>query len=157
MEEQVTAGVASQPAPPPEATLERTSLAKQIPNMSVNEKIKLALVGDMEARRLLLRESNRQIQSAVLENERITESEIITIANSRSVHDDLLRHIANTREWAKLYPVRLALVKNPKTPCAIALKLTPSLNAADLKIICKSKSVAPAVANAAKRALLKDK
>jgi hypothetical protein len=127
------------------------NLATRIQEMTVNEKIKLALIGDMEARRLLIREGNRQIQLAVLNNPRITDTEIVAISNSRNVYDDLLRQLATSREWHRVYAVRLALVKNPKTPYALALRLVPTLVSSDLRVLAKSRAVPPAVATAAKR------
>jgi hypothetical protein len=130
-------------------------LASRIQDMSVNEKIQFALKGDTEARRLLIRDANRQVQLAVLQNGRITDTEVVAIANSRAVHDDLLRHIAANRNWMKLYPVRLALVKNPKTPFAISLKLVPTLTMNDLKLLGKSKAIPPAGALAARKIALR--
>jgi hypothetical protein len=132
------------------------NLSTRIQEMSVNEKIKLAMTGDMEARRLLVREGNREIQLAVLNNPRITDSEVVAISNSRNVYDDLLRQIATSREWYKLYSVRLALVKNPKTPYALAVRMVSSLLSHDLKLLAKSKAVPPAVATTAKRLLTKN-
>jgi hypothetical protein len=153
MEENNKANSGSTESPPrPESHMgERVNLPTRIQEMTVNEKIKLASIGDMEARRLLIREGNREIQLAVLNNPRITDSEIVAICNSRNVYEDLLRHLATSREWHKVYAVRLALVKNPKTPYALALRLVPTLVSNDLKLLAKSRSVPPAVATAAKR------
>jgi hypothetical protein len=132
-------------------------LAVRLLNMSGNEKIKLALTGDAEARRLLLRDSNRMVQMSVMQNPRLTESEIITIANSRQTSDEILRCIINNRDWYKLYAVRLALVKNPKTPFTLAFRIISSLASHDLKLLAKSKSISPAVAQAARRITTKNK
>ncbi len=138
-----------------EKSPEHEKLAVAIMNMSGNEKIKLALTGDAEARRLLLRDSNRVVQMSVLQNPRLTENEVISIANSRQTSDEMLRYIVSKREWYKSYAVRLALVKNPKTPFALALKMIGSLTSMDLKLLAKSKNVSPAVAQAAMRIIAK--
>lgn len=129
-------------------------LYQKISKMKVVERVKLALSGDKEARTILLRDSNRVVQVAVMTNPRITESEIAGIANSRNVDEEVLRKIANSREWVKAYPVRLALVRNPKSPLGAAVRLVPTLLVQDLKQIAKSKSVPTAVANAARRLLV---
>jgi hypothetical protein len=126
------------------------SLFSRIQLMSVNEKTRLAVTGDTEARRILIRDPHRDIQTAVLQNPRITSSEIVAIANSRDVHDGVLKQIAADRDWNRLYPVRLALVKNPRTPLAVAIRLVPTLFSQDLKIIARSKAVPRAVAHAAR-------
>jgi hypothetical protein len=132
-------------------------LTNRLKDMSVNERTKLALVGDAEARRLLIRDSNRQVQMAVLQNPRITENEIISIANSRSTPDEMLRAIIGNREWYKHYAVRLALVKNPKTPPALAIRMVGGLVSSDLKLLANNKTVSPAVAQQASRLVFRKK
>ena len=102
-----------------------------------------------------MRDSNRMIQVAVMSNPRISDGEVVAIAYSRQVDDEVLRRIAADKEWIRLYPVRLALATNPKTPIAIARKLVPTLKRQDLKNISRSKSVPNLVANEARRFLPK--
>jgi len=125
-------------------------LFNRIQTMSINEKTRLAVTGDSEARRILIRDPHREIQTAVLQNPRVTSSEIVAIAHARDVHEEVLKQIAAKREWNRLYPVRLALVKNPRTPLAIAIRLVSTLFSQDLKIIARSKSVSRAVVHAAR-------
>ena len=132
-------------------------LVNRIKDMGVTERTKLAMLGNAEARRLLIRDSNRQVQMAVLENPRITENEIIGIANSRSTPDEMLRAIIGNREWYKHYAVRLALVKNPKTPPALAIRMVGGLVSSDLKLLAKNKTVSRAVAQQAERLAFKKK
>jgi len=129
------------------------SLFQKVQKMKVAEKIRLAMTGDKEARTLLIRDSNRLVQFAIINNPRISEGEVGIIANSKSVDDEILRKIAGNREWIKLYQVRLALAKNPKTPIPIATKLIQTLLLQDLKLIAKSKAVPTAVALAARKQL----
>ncbi|MEJ5347854.1 MAG: hypothetical protein WHS46_04090 [Desulfosoma sp.] len=132
---------------------DRLPLAMKIQNMTVSERIKMALVGNKEARTLLIQDPNRVVQLAVLDNPKVTQSEVVGFANSRNISDEVLRKIAENREWSKLYPVRLALVKNPKTPVGIALKMVSTLIPQDLKILAKSKSISSVIAQAAQRQL----
>ena len=132
---------------------ERLSLAAKIQRMTMPERLRLALTGGREARALLMQDPHRVVQLAVLDNLKITSSEVVGFANSRHISEDVLRKIAENREWSKLYTVRLALVKNPKTPLAIALKLVPTLIPQDLRILAKSKSVSSVIAQAARRQL----
>ncbi|NTU48364.1 MAG: DUF4388 domain-containing protein [Syntrophobacteraceae bacterium] len=127
------------------------SLFQRLMRLKVSEKIRMAMMGDKDARVVLIRDSNRMVQLAIINNPRITEGEVTSIAYSRNVDEEVLRRIANNREWTKLYQVRAALVKNPKTPLAISMKMVQTLPLQDLKEISKSKSVPAAVANAAKR------
>ena len=130
------------------------NLTAQIQAMSVGEKLKLALKGNRDARTLLIRDANRIIQRFVLQNPRITEDEIVALAKNRSVDRELLDIICKKKEWLTNYPVRLALVTNPKTPMAVAVRLVPLLLPRDLRQIAKSKNVPIAVNGVAKRLVI---
>ena len=82
--------------------------------MTVAEKIKLALRGNRETRMLLLRDSNRMIRRFVLQNPRVGDDEIIAICKNRSADEELLRIIADNRDWTKNYQVRSSLTTNPE-------------------------------------------
>lgn len=127
------------------------SLAVAIMKMKVVEKVKLAMKGDREARAMLIRDPSKIIQHAIISNPRISEGEVTMMAASRSIDEEVLRRIANSREWMKLYQVRLALASNPKTPLPIAARIVPTLMLKDLKTLAKSKTVPMAVAQAARR------
>jgi len=127
------------------------TLLQRLPNMAVSEKIKLALRGNREVRMLLLRDSNRLVRRFVLQNPRIGDEEIIAVAKNRSADDELLRIIADNREWTKNYQVRLGLTTNPKTPLVLALRFVAGLNERDIRVLAKSKNVSATVSTAAKR------
>ena len=136
--------------PPPGGAVERTFL-QRLQDMTVAERIKLALRGNREVRMLLCRDPNRMIRRFVLQNPRIGDEEIIAIAKNRSADDEVLRLIAESREWTKNYQVRVSLVTNPKTPLVLSLRFLASQNERDIRALAKSKNVSATVANAAKR------
>ncbi|MGB9735477.1 MAG: hypothetical protein ACP5JP_04430 [bacterium] len=129
----------------------KLTLYQRIQKMTVSQKIKLALLGNKEARSILLRDSNRIVVESVIKSPRITDGEIISITNSRNISEDILRMIASNREWQKNYRIRHALVSNPKTPVPIALKLLETLSKQDLKNLSNNKNVSTVVATTAKR------
>ncbi len=135
------------PAPPAASILARLRF------LSVAERIKLALRGNKEARTLLLRDSNRIIVRLVLKNPRITEDEIVAITHNRTADDEILRVIADRREWIKNYQIRLGLVTNPKTSATTAMRLLGLLEERDIRRLAKSKNVPDAVVGAARRLL----
>ncbi|MBW1981651.1 MAG: hypothetical protein JRJ12_10555 [Deltaproteobacteria bacterium] len=126
---------------------------QKIKEMSVPERLNLAMSGDKEARSLLIKDSDKKVQEAVLENPRITETEIVTIANTRTASEEVLRKICTNRQWMKNYRVRLGLVNNPKTPLPIAVRLLSTLMVADLKRLAKSKGIPNVLAQSAHRIL----
>jgi hypothetical protein len=119
----------------------RGGLFQKIQSMSVAEKLDLARNAPKEARSILLRDSNKLVQIAVITSPKITESEIIAIANNKQVSDEVLREIAMNREWLRNYQVRLALVNNPKTPLSIAMAQIPYINQRDLSMLAKSRAI----------------
>jgi len=131
----------------------RLSLFMRIKDMKVSQRIKLALRGGREARGILIRDANKVIKRLVMMNPRFTEDEVVRIANNRSEDSDCLEMIAKKRDWAKLYRVRLSLVRNPKTPIPLAVRFVSTLMDRDLKLLAKSKNVPGVVNSAAKRLL----
>jgi len=126
-----------------------------VQNMSVMQKIKLARVGGKEARSMLVKDRNRIVASAVLASPKLTETEVITFAQNRSISDELLRIISNNREWTKNYQIKLALTTNPKTPIPQAVKFLNYLQDKDLRNLMKSKDVPNNVSAHARRILTK--
>ncbi|MEO6026503.1 MAG: hypothetical protein ABIR79_06515 [Candidatus Binatia bacterium] len=127
------------------------SLLQKLQEMPVGAKIKLALRGNRETRMLLLRDANRMIRRFVLQNPRLGDDEIIAICKNRSADEELLRIIADSREWTKNYQVRISLTSNPKTPLVLALRFVSGLPDRDIRMLAKSKNVSQTVAAAAKR------
>jgi hypothetical protein len=131
------------------------SLLQKIQDKNIAERIRLAMLADKETRTILIRDSNRMIQLAVLGNPKLTDGEVAAIACSRQIDEEVLRRIAGHRQWVKIYSVRLALVVNPRTPIPISRRFIPTLNRQDLRNISLSKSVPSIVANEAKRQILR--
>ena len=130
------------------------SLYAQIINMGIGEKIKLALRGNRDARAILIRDAQKLIRRFVLQNPRVTDTEVVAVARNRSADEELLRMIADRREWMRNYQIRLALATNPKTPLVLALKQLTTLTDGDLRLLTKSKNVSATVASQARRILM---
>ncbi len=130
---------------------EYDNLYHQILHMGVAEKIKMALMGNKEARGILIRDSNKLVAVAVVKSPKIQEQEIEMISKSRQVSDEVLRTIAGTKDWLKSYPIKVNLVGNSKTPLPIAMRLLPHLLESDLRKLAKSKNVSATVASQARR------
>jgi len=135
-------------------TTEELPLPKRILEMGVPEKIRLALTGDKEARGLLSREPNKLILGYLLQNPRITETELIGIAKNKSLPEEILLMVTKKKEWMKKYPIRLAVTQNPKTPLPVALKLLFTLRDLDLRRIGRSKDVSVHLSASARRILI---
>lgn len=124
---------------------ERIAMINRIMRMGIKDRIKMAQKGDREARTLLIRDSNRVVALAVLQNPRITENEVEKIAAMRSVPEEVLRQIAGSRTWARNYAVVHNLARNARTPIANAMNILSRLQLRDLVAISKNRNVSDAV------------
>ena len=129
------------------------SLTTKIQKLTISARIQLAMKGGREIRGILARDSNKEVMLSVLENGKITDSEIELLAKSRSALEEALRRISKNREWMKNYAVVLALVNNPKTPPGISVTHVSDLRTKDIVVLERNKGVAEAVRSAAKKLL----
>ncbi|MGA7743456.1 MAG: hypothetical protein WBP56_02080 [Polyangia bacterium] len=121
--------------------------------LRIFEKIRLATIGNAYCRKMLVRDSNKLVAMTVIRSPQITDMEIRQFAGSTNVCDDVIRYIANSRECSKDYPVKMALVSNPKCPLGSSLRFLPYLHQDDLRNIARSRNIPGALATAAKKLL----
>jgi hypothetical protein len=136
-------------------TGEITNLYALIQRMSVYQKIKLARLGNREARGLLVRDRNKVVAVAAILSPKLTDNEIVAIAQSRNVGDEVLRIVSNNRQWTRNYKVKLALASNPKTPQPLAMGFVSQLHDSDMLSLMKSKDVPAVISTHARRTLTK--
>ena len=141
---------------PVEEEIEEESRSKyqQLQDMPVADKIKMALTGDKEWRTLLIRESNKLVNTAVLKNPRVSEGEVLAVAKNRSASEELIRIVLLNRDWIKLYDIKKALAVHPRTPLQKAVRFMTFLSEKDLRELAKSRDVGQAIVNNAKRMLM---
>jgi len=131
----------------------RHGLLQKIQQLSVGERIALALRGGQDIRSILLKDANKEVVLTVLKNPKITETEVELAAHSRNIPEEALRTIHKNREWMKNYAINLALVNNPKTPPGIGITLVSGLRLKDIAILEKNKNVPEAIRAIAKKLL----
>lgn len=119
----------------------RQTLLQQISHMTVSQRVQFAMKGGSEARRTLIRDSNKVVQRAVLQSPRLTDQEVETFASMPNLTDEILRLIATNRNFRKDYVVVRNLMNNPKTPLDVSLHMLPILNALDLKRLSMNKNI----------------
>lgn len=121
-----------------------------IKKMTVGEKIKFALFGNKEVRKILINDPNRLVREAVLQSPKLTDAEIESFAKLKSLADDVIRRITLNKQWTSKYSVALSLIKNPKTPISFSLNYLDKLIVRDLKQIQKDKDIPEPVRKKAK-------
>jgi hypothetical protein len=121
--------------------VKRQTLLQRISKMTVSQRVQFAIKGGSEARRTLIRDTNKVVQRAVLQSPRLTDQEVEAFASMSNLTDEILRLIANNRNFRKNYAVVRNLMNNPKTPLDVSLHMLPLVNAIDLKKLTTNKNI----------------
>jgi hypothetical protein len=116
-------------------------LSMQIHDMSKSEKLRLAMVGNMAARAILVRDHNKQVSMATIQSPQLTVGEAADIARSKEVSEEILRYIGNKKEWIKSGEVKHNLCFNSKTPVGISMRFVSHLRMEELKALGKNRNV----------------
>jgi hypothetical protein len=127
------------------------TLHARIRTMSLADRRKLALQGDRTARMLLMKDSDKNIHTFVIQNPKITLDEVRYIAGFRQTHPDVLKRIAENRDWIQNPRIVTSIVCNPKTPTPVAVRLVDKLPMQELRRIAKNDAAPPAVVTVVKR------
>ncbi len=124
-----------------EISSERISVINRIMRMGMKDRVKAAMKGDREFRNILIRDPNRVVAQAVIQNARITDQEVEKISAMRAVPEDVLRQIAINRTWARNYSIAHNLARNPRTPVANVMSILSRLQLRDLNALSKNRNV----------------
>lgn len=142
-------------APRPEAGVDEKdrSLWDRLRGLPRTEKLLLAAKADRPERLILAQDNDPQVLCALLRNPRVTVEEVVRIAKSAYLIYQSAELILKTTQWAANLDVRVALVHNPKTPPALALRIVPTLPEAEVKAIARGAATSMALKQAALRRL----
>lgn len=134
-----------------EISNERVSMISKIMNMNMKDRVKMAMKGNREARNILIRDPNRIVAQAVVQNPKLTDQEVEMITKMRTVPEDVLRQIATNKQWARNYMIIHNLALNPRTPVGTAMGILPRLQLRDLLSMSKNRNVSDAIRRHAMR------
>ena len=123
------------------AEQKKLTVLQKVSKMNVGQRIKLGFIGGKEERALLIRDTARLVQNAVLASPKLTDAEVESFAGSKNLQENVFREIARQRRFLKLYPVVRNLVNNPRCPLDISLTLVKTLMVYDLKSLRHNKNV----------------
>lgn len=121
------------------------NLIQEINNMSISERIKLALTGSKTQRMILIKDSNKMVSLAVMESPKLSIDEVAILAKNKSMPGEIIAKIARNREWTKNYPIVLELVQNPKTPIKSSLAFIKQLHLQDLRQVTQNRNINPVI------------
>lgn len=146
----VTAGSAASAQAPAEEEVSR-DLVVRLTSLTVAQRVRVAFRGTREERLFLVRDPNRLVSTAVLKSPKTNEADAEAIANMKSVSEDVLRAVAQRREWMKKYGLMAAIVRNPRSPIDVTLPLVLRLAQRDQTALATDRNVPEAVRVTAKR------
>ena len=130
-----------EPEPEPEAGegdgVQQNSARQLLAQLSPSQKMSLALKAGRAERHHLLRDNNKALHAYVLRNPHLGLDEVQAAAKLNSLSPEALKAIGDHPEWGQNSVICAALVRNPKTPMAIALRLLPRVPLNDLRAIAK--------------------
>lgn len=128
-------------------------LAERLREMPRVQKIIFATKADRSERAFLVQDRDPQVLTSLLRNPRVTVEEVVRIAKSSYLNYQVAELILATGQFTASVDVRVALVHNPKTPPAFALRLLPTLPESEVRTIARGAATSMQLKQAALRRL----
>lgn len=153
-EEEVQQAIRQAATEAPEETQveEVTGLTEsQIRSLPIPVRLRLTRGAPRTLRTILVRDKNPMVALSVLRNNALSDTEIEEIAGNKTVKGEVLQMIGNQRGWVRRYPIVVALVRNPRSPASLAIRLVARLGVRDLRTVFRDRNVQHAVRAAAER------
>ncbi len=101
--------------------------------LTLGERKALARTHRRDQLLLLIRDPHPQVVAILLDNPHVTEGDVVKMAASRPAVPESLQKIAAHARWSVRHAVKRALVLNPSTPLADAIRIATTLRAAELE------------------------
>jgi hypothetical protein len=114
----------------------------------------MALHGNKVERMRIMRDGDRALHRYVLRNPGLRLDEVTAIAKMTAVSPDLLKAIAERRDWVLRPEIALALVRNRKCPTPLAIHMLNHLSPRDLRQLAKGSSVRMPILQAARKKVI---
>jgi hypothetical protein len=128
-------------------------LLGQLVSMALGEKIALARRAHRAIFKVLISTGDGQVLSALLNNPRLVENDILVILNTSEPPPEFFGELASHQKWGPYLRVRRALVSCPHTPLPIALSVLVQLSVTELRRILEHPDLPEAVRQAAQSLL----
>lgn len=106
--------------------------------LSQTEKILQAVKADRSERAILAQDNDPRVLLSLLRNPRLTIDEVVRVAKSSFLNYQLADVITQTTQWMGSLDVRVALIRNPKTPPAFAMRILPTLPETEIRAIARA-------------------
>lgn len=113
----------------------------QIKALPIPARVKLTRGASRSLRNILIKDPNPMVCMSVIYNSPLSEAEIELIAGSRTVIDDVLVAIGRNRSWMRKYNIMHNMIRNPRAPIAMTMKLVPHMQMRDLRNLTRDRNI----------------
>ncbi len=139
---------------PPLRRYAENYLREKVYGLTMGEKKTLARTAPRSLIGLLKAETEPSVFGCLLRNPRFVEADLLPVINYEFTPIPILEVIASDRQWTNRYPIRLALVRNARTPLRFTLSFLSKLQKKDLILLIKAPLTPYLVRAAADRILI---
>jgi hypothetical protein len=113
-------------------------LRDKVQDLTLGEKVALARTAPRPVISFLRWQDEPEVIRALLRNSHLVEDDIMVMINEETTPKYILEAIGSDFKWSLQYPIRVALVRNKKTPLNISLKFLSRLQKQDLKALAEA-------------------
>jgi hypothetical protein len=129
-------------------------MEERIHALSPNQKKKLAISGNRQARAILMKDEDHSLHIWVMKNPGLVEEEVGEFSAMETLSAEALTFLLQSRRWGACPRVVKNLVVNPQTPPEAIPNLLAFLSVDDLKLLVETPGVRHLVARQARRTLM---
>jgi hypothetical protein len=130
-------------AAPDHKAAAQQAILKRLPDTELGTKISLARRGTPAVLEALLVDGTPRLVTAVLTNPGLTEACLLAFLRSPAATAETISAIARHPRWGVRPKLRLAALRNRKTPAVWFTLFLPALGSAEVKALLGSKGLAP--------------
>jgi hypothetical protein len=135
----------NQRLPMPLRTAAEARLKERYPELELGEKISLARTAPPGLVPQLASENEPRVISALLNNPRLAEVDVVGIVRRDETSREVLRSVAQSERWTSRPSIRLALIRHPHTPVHVALRLVDRLSPPEIRTLVAKRGELPRV------------
>jgi len=128
-------------------------LHKQVRDLSVADRLRLARYATKPVRELLIRDVEKRIHVEIVKNPKVKLDEIAEYSAMPGISPLALRWIARQKRYGRVRAIVTNLVVNPSTPTDVALHLLGALTPQELQRVANSPKVRENIQRAARKKL----
>jgi hypothetical protein len=120
-------------------------LFQRLPAMAVGEKVSLARLAAGQVLKSLRHDKDPKVVQALLENPRCVEEDVLYLVSQQRTPAPVLEAVARDPKWSSRREVRIALLRNARTPLSSAVAFVSSLTLVEAKSLINDGKVPLAI------------